>query len=126
VSENIARTVELERTAEEDLADDVVFEPSIMHENRKVAIAVKDGLHVCWCCFKSVTANTSLDALMGEGIVVRICEDNLECRKKVGEANRKRDRDRESGNIIQLADLTEAQRVELVEEIKEKKKIYRG
>ena len=126
MSANIARLVELERTPEEDLADDVIFEPSIIYPGRKVAIAVKNGMQVCWSCFKPVSPRDCIDALMGEGMVVRICDDNESCRSKVGKANRKRDEDRESGNLVQLADLTEHERVELVEEIEAKKKLYRG
>lgn len=116
-----------EETEREDLADDVIFEPSLVYEGRKVAIAVKDGIQVCWCCFEPVTANECLDALMGEGgVVVRICRGDESCRKKVGADNRQRDSERRKGNIIMLDGLSENERTELVQEIKEKKSRFRG
>ncbi len=125
MSENIARAVELEATPEENLADDVIFEPSLIYQNRRVGIAIKNGTQVCWACFSHVSARDGIDVIMGEGSLVRLCQSE-ECRKLVGAANRKRDEDRRAGNIVNLADLTEEERVELVEEIQDKKRSYRG
>lgn len=127
MSEYIARSVELEDTPEKDLADDMIFEPSIRYPGNRVAIAIKGGEQVCWCCFSPLRIGAqTIDAPMGEGgALVRICT-NERCGGKVSAANRDRDERKRAGSIIQLGDLTEDDRVELVHEIKEKKKLYRG
>lgn len=132
MSENLAkrgaleakfRGVELEE--HEDLADDLIFEPSLQYPDRRVAIAIKNGLHVCWNCHVPVKPNESREAILGEGILVRLCQDDA-CAQSAGDANRTRERARAKGDVVLLSSLSEEEKVELVEEIKEKKKKYRG
>ncbi len=120
MSKNLARAVELEQTAEENLADDVVFEPSLMHDGKLVGIAIKDGAHVCWNCFARIGPKDHVDKIMGMGALVRLCE-KTDCNSRADELNADRaERDRK-GLIVRLGDLTEDERVELVDEIRRKK-----
>jgi len=106
--------------AEEDLADDVVFEPSDQWQDRKVAIAIKDGVQVCWCCFKVTGKVNRIDALSGTAIV-RICLSD-ECRKIVGRKNRDRQERLNKGDLIEVHNLPNKDRLELLAKAAEKKK----
>lgn len=132
MSKNLAKRAELEakykdvdEEQHDDLADDVIFEPSLTYEGRRVAIAIKDAVQVCWCCHEPVKTTDCVDAVMGEGAVVRLC-DKPECRRLVGDENREREVQRRAGNIIQLSDLSEEEARDLTNEMAEKKKLYRG
>ena len=124
MTRHLERTVALEKTPEEDLADDVVFEPSANFQGRLVGIAIKNGHHVCWCCFAAISPRDSSDLVMGEGALVRICG-KAECVQRVGEANADRSARDRANQIVRFGDLTEADRESLVEEIKRKKIEFR-
>lgn len=105
---------------EEDLADDVIFEPSDQYTDRKVAIAILDGVQVCWCCFKTTSSVNRIDAISGSALV-RICLQE-ECRKIVGRKNRDRNQKLDSGDIIEVHQLPKKDRLELLAKSAEKKK----
>lgn len=120
----IGENVALEQTDEANLADDTIFEPSSEYQGRLVSIAVKNGRQVCWCCFDPVSSRDCADVVVGTAIV-RICE-KRECSDRVGERNADRAERERKGAIIQLGDLTEPEREQLVDEIERKKRELRG
>ena len=111
---------ELASADNRDLADDMVFEPSDQFPGRKVAVAIKDGLQVCWCCFDTVQHQSFFDAMMGDALV-KICSDP-ECRRAVGRNNHVRERKLHDGEIILLDSLTDEDREKLMGEISLRKK----
>lgn len=109
---------------EEDLADDVVFEPSSQFEGLKVAIAIKDGIQVCWCCFVPVSPVNQVDAMLGEA-AVRLCIGSADCRGKVGKKNRERQNAIDQGDIILTHQLPEKERLHLLAKAAEAKKLLK-
>lgn len=105
---------------EDELADDVIFEPSSSYPGRKVGIAIKNGLQVCWSCFKPLFEE-HVDAIMGEATTVRICKEH-DCAKMVGRANDSRRSRLNDGNIILLDGLPQNERLKILADFDRAKK----
>jgi hypothetical protein len=106
---------------EEDLADDVIFEPSSSFEGRRVGVAIKDGIQVCWSCFTPLSPVNQIDAMLGQGIV-RLCLGDADCRGRAGKKNREINDAIDKGEIILTHQLPEKDRLRLLAESKEKRK----
>ena len=125
MSKNLERIVALEQTEKEDLGDDVVFEPSADHGGSLVGIAIKNGERVCWNCFKRVGGRDHVDAVLGMGALVRLCESD-DCGARVGELNAERSERERKGLVVNFGDLSEPEREQLVDELARKKRELRG
>lgn len=73
-----------------NLGDDVKLFPSILVPGKDVAVAMKNGNAVCWCCFDPLGADF-IDLVMGEALV-RFCKKKA-CLKKVAQRNAGREQE---------------------------------
>jgi hypothetical protein len=73
-----------------NLGDDVKLFPSTLIPGKDVAVAMKNGNAICWCCFDPLVGDF-VDVVMGEAIV-RFCK-KKSCHKKVAARNAAREQE---------------------------------
>lgn len=120
MNEEQASEIPKDEEPEEDLGDDVIFEPSRDYQGRRAAVAIKDGLQVCWTCFEPLDGEYR-EAILGDGIL-RICAKNQSCSRSVGRANLERENKIHDGKLILLHNLSNAEKMKVLAELDAEKK----